>query len=247
MNFTNCFFKIKNNFHRNSIGKWKINNKKNPGNHTVRHVFWPSNSKFCMSQYEKKPQTLSLYVCTLKVIFIVFQIDIILIWITYILLSTLLVTLSSQKKMNEKLLLTIPNKKIFSDNSSQTHSAEKLGKNVYAKKTRQMKWINFTEYTFQFPWPEFVFKKVNLIQNSLNWFHKFFFLAWTFKNFLTCCEKPTNSISESRITHNHVFAVQKADLVATYCDRLYWNFEQKFLRWNWLQVCHSLQRLAITN
>ena len=116
--------------------------------------------------------------------------------------------------MNEKLLLTIPNKKIFSDNSSQTHSAEKLGKNVYAKKTRQMKWINFTVYTFQFPWSEFVSKKDILIQSSLNWFHNFF-LAWTFKNFLTCCEKPTNSISESRITHNHVFAVQKADLVTT--------------------------------
>ena len=44
-----------------------------------------------------------------------------------------------KKKMNEKLLLTIPNKKIFGDNSSQTHIAEKLGKNVHAKKSRQMK------------------------------------------------------------------------------------------------------------
>ena len=128
-------------------------------------------------------------------------------------LSTLLVTLSSQKKMNEKLLLTIPNKKIFGDNSSQTQSAEKLGKNIFAKKSRQMKWINFTEYTFQFPWSEFVFKKVNLIQNSLNWFHKFSFWPGLLKNFwLAVRNQQIPSVSQE--SHTTMFSQSKKPILS---------------------------------
>ena len=150
MNFTNWFFKI-NNFHRNSIRKWKINNKKNPRNHIIRRVFWPSNSKFFMSQYEKKNSNI-IIICSNTYI----TSDFCCISDWYYPYMNYLHTFKystcysvKSKKMNEKLLLTIPNKKIFGDNSSQTHIAEKLGKNVHAKKSRKMKWINFTEFFFE--------------------------------------------------------------------------------------------------
>ena len=124
--------------------------------------------------------------------------------------------------MNEKLLLTILNKKIFGDNSSQTHIAEKLGKNVYAKKTRQMKWINFTVYTFQFPWSEFVSKKDILIQSSLNWFHNFFWPGLLKIFWPAVRNQQIPSVSQE--SHTTMFSQSKKPILSL----LLWSFVLEF-------------------